>query len=222
MTRRLLLTRPRAESEGFAARLPQGWQAHIAPMQQMDDLPATPDFTGIDGLVFTSANAVRSFARRWPDIRLPAYCVGDATAAAARMAGLAAQSAKGDARDLAALLAGLPAQNLLYLHGRHVSTPLLVPGHSISAVPIYDQAALALDDETHSMLAAGQIAAVALFSPRSAALLVAARTQWPALACLCLSPAVARVAAPLGPCLIAQTPNAEALLATIGTIDATA
>jgi len=204
----------------FAARLPQGWQAHIAPMQDMVDLEAKPDFAKANALVFTSANAVRSFARRWAVRNLPAYCVGDATTAIAQELGLVAHSAGGDSADLSAMLASLPPQNLLYLHGKNIRSRLSVPGQTIAALPIYNQLALPLDEGTHRALAANELCATALFSPRSAALLVAESRNWPSLTCICLSAAVAALAAPLGPCLVAAQPNADALLATIGTFSA--
>jgi len=215
LIRRILLTRPQADSEAFAAQLPHGWQAHIAPMQEMVDLPADPDFSGADALVFTSANAVRSFARRWAGHKLPAYCVGDATAAAARKIGLAAISAGGDSADLAAELASLPPQNLVYLHGQHLRAALKPEGQNVKSYVIYDQRAVPLDDATQAALAAGEITATALFSPRSARLFADARHNWPALECYCLSLAVAAAAASLGTCVTAARPTAEALLAML-------
>ena len=184
-------------------------------MQEMVDLPADPDFSGADALVFTSANAVRSFARRWAGYKLPAYCVGDATAAVASEIGLKALSAGGSTADLEALLSSLPPQNLIYLHGEHLRAPLQPKGQSVTSYAIYDQRAVPLDAESQAELAAGKIAAAALFSPRSAALLVSARQNWPDMVCFCLSPAVAAAAATLGPCITAAQPNAEALLAVI-------
>lgn len=220
LTRRLLLTRPLAASQQFAARLPVGWQAHIAPMQDIVDLPASPDFTGVSGLVFTSANGVRSFARRWARRRdLPAYCVGDATADTARQLGFEAHSADGNRHDLAAVLTGLPKARLLYLHGRYRQGDISAEGQQITSLAIYDQLALPLDATTRADLAAGRIAAVALFSPRSAALLAAEQRNWPEMICFCISDAVAQAAQPLGRCIVAARPDANAMLATIGTFD---
>lgn len=190
----------------------------------MVDLPAEPDFTTADALVFTSQNAVRSFAQRWGARDLPAFCVGPATAQVAQSFGLTAhsapRSAQGDLQSLAALLAAHPAQNLLYLHGKHVSgdlaQALLGSGHSVQSHVIYDQQALALDAATKQALGAGEIDAVALFSPRSARLLADSVVNCPPLRCFCISQNVADAARSLGPCAVAATPSAAALLAIIG------
>ena len=226
MTRTLLLTRPLADSQAFAARLPQGWRAHIAPMQEMRDLPASPDFTQADALVFTSQNAVRSFASRWENRDLPAFCVGPATADMATGFGFRAIAAQGDLPSLAALLARHPAQNLVYLHGRHVSgdmaQALAGSGHVLQSHAIYDQQAHALDAATKRALAAGAIGAAALFSPRSARLLAESLPDGPPLHCFCISQNVADAAQSLGPSTVASTPDAAALLAIIGAARATA
>ncbi|MEM1086826.1 MAG: uroporphyrinogen-III synthase [Pseudomonadota bacterium] len=63
-------------------------------------LPNTSQFAG---LIFTSANGVRAFADRSKNRSQTAWCVGPATAAAAREAGFAqVEESAGDARDLAA------------------------------------------------------------------------------------------------------------------------
>tara|TARA_R110002124_G_scaffold4817_2_gene30249 strand:+ start:2380 stop:3063 length:684 start_codon:yes stop_codon:yes gene_type:complete len=220
LTRTLLLTRPLADSQAFAARLPQGWRAHIAPMQDMRDLPASPDFAQADALVFTSQNGVRSFASRWALRDLPAFCVGPATADMAESLGLRAIAAQGDLPSLAALLALQPAQNLLYLHGRHVSGDLAQAlagsGHVLQSHAIYDQQARGLDAATQRALTAGKIHAVALFSPRSARLLAESLPDGALLHCFCLSQNVADAAQGLGTSSVAAEPSAAALLAIIG------
>lgn len=189
-------------------------------MQSIDDIDVTLDLDGVQGLVFTSANAVRSFARRWARRDMLAWCVGAGTASAAQAAGFQTRAAQGDVTVLANVLAQQAPQSLLYLHGTHRAGDLVSllaqSGHHLRSAAIYDQRAVPLDDETLTALRAGKIEAIALFSPRSAQLLLDKRQDWPQLRCFCMSMAVANAAAPLGPCVIAEGPNAAAMLALIG------
>ncbi len=160
---RLLLTRARPQAEAFAAEV----RAHtrleplISPMQEMRDLKVEIDLSGISALAFTSKNGVEAFARM-SAARLPAYCVGEATADRARALGFVAKAAAGDAPSLRAIL---PENGVLHLHGRHVRQ-VLAARH----MAIYDQVALPLGAEALTLLKADGFDAVALFSPRSAKL----------------------------------------------------
>ena len=87
--RTLLLTRPRAQSEAFAAAL----EARLPGRFRVGDRAADRDRAAAgrrstsrasQGLVFTSANGVEQFAARSAERGLPAFCVGEMTAAAAR------------------------------------------------------------------------------------------------------------------------------------------
>jgi len=159
---RLLLTRARAQAEAFAKRVraETSLDPVISPMQEMRDLEVDINLSGISALAFTSKNGVEAFARM-SDTRLPAYCVGEATAACARALGFEAKAAAGTAEALKTIL---PRTGVLHLHGQHVRQRL-----GTQHMAIYDQVALPLSAE--GQLAAGGIDAVALFSPRSAQLL---------------------------------------------------
>lgn len=204
---RLLITRPRAQAEGFAAkvRAETGLTPIISPMQEIRTLGVVPDLAGITALAFTSKNGVESFAKL-TDIRLPAYCVGAATTARARALGFEAISSDGTANDLARIL---PTSGVLHLHGRHVRR-VLSPHH----LAIYDQVALPLSAEAKDLLASECLAAVALFSPRSAKLFaeILPRNPTTKLVLYALSNAVA-AALPMGLSpRIAPHPSAQALL----------
>jgi uroporphyrinogen-III synthase len=82
----ILVTRPRSESEVFALTLAmRGHDAVQAPLLDIvPDETASVDLDGVQALLFTSINGVRSFARVSTARDVPAYCVGDATAQAAR------------------------------------------------------------------------------------------------------------------------------------------
>ncbi len=206
MTRPLLITRPQPQAGEFATLVEAqtAFTPHIAPLQQITDLPATPDFNDVSALAFTSGNGVTTFARRWARRDLPAYCVGDATAALARRLGFQAFSAKGNAAALRAMIAPLPGK-VLHLHGAHLAAPVS-PHH----IAIYDQQAVDLDAATLALLADGRIRHAVVFSPRSAKLLANA---WPhPLTAFCISPAAAAPLQGLGPCKIAASPDAAAVL----------
>ncbi len=204
---RLLLTRPRAQTEGFAeqVRANTSLSPICAPMQEIRDLTVKPDLAGVSALAFTSKNGVEAFARL-TTARLPAYCVGEATAARARVLGFEAMSAAGTADDLVKIL---PEKGVLHLHGHHVRRVL-----SQNHLAIYDQVALPLSAEAQALLAQNEIDAVALFSPRSAALFAAYLAANPTTKTVLytLSAAVA-AALPEGFSLrIAPQPSAKSLL----------
>jgi uroporphyrinogen-III synthase len=93
-----------------------------------------------DGLLLTSANAVRNAGTLPP---LPVHAVGEATAAAARFAGLDVVSVgEGGAKDL---IAGLdPEHRLLHLAGEEHVLPR--GAHGIVTVPVYRAVPLGLPD----------------------------------------------------------------------------
>ena len=174
-------------------------------MQEMRDLPVEIDLSGVSALAFTSRNGVAAFARK-SSVRLPAFCVGTATAATARALGFECKTATGTA---AALTEILPSKGVLHVHGVHVTRKLGQRG-----IALYDQVALPLDANTRALLKAGEVDAVALFSPRSAVLFTEACTTMeakipPAYA---LSSAVAAPLAGHGVPKICPTPSAQAML----------
>ena len=128
----LILTRPLPQSEAFAAALaremPGRFAVLVAPLIAIAPVPGAIDLAGLQGILFSSANGVEQFAARQPARDLPAYCVGDMTAAAARAAGFAARSADGDVDDLAAMViaAHRPgAGAFLHVRGRHAAGDLV-------------------------------------------------------------------------------------------------
>ncbi|HEV8678187.1 MAG TPA: uroporphyrinogen-III synthase, partial [Stellaceae bacterium] len=114
MTLRALVTRPEEDAAPLAAALAErGIDVTLEPLLAIRPLAEAPiDLTGVQALLFTSANGVRSFAELaggrglagWRE--LPAFAVGNATAAAAHSAGFArVESAAGDVAALAKLAA---------------------------------------------------------------------------------------------------------------------
>mgnify|MGYP001791446580 FL=1 len=105
----ILVTRAEPGASETVGRLrDEGFTAIKTPvMHVMPDAAVTlPDLSDVSGLVFTSANGVRAFVDRSDERAKTAWCVGPATASAARYAGfLNVQESVGDARDLAAFIA---------------------------------------------------------------------------------------------------------------------
>jgi len=207
LVKRLLLTRARPQAEAFATdvRRLTSLVPTIAPMQEMRDLPVEIDLSGITALAFTSKNGVEAFARK-SAIRLPAYCVGKATASRAQALGFEAVAAQGNVESLAGIL---PESRVLHVHGLHV-TGFIGPLH----LAIYEQVALPLSSDAKTLLAAGEIDAVALFSPRSTRLFLeawqAAWSKKPEI--YTLSEAVAAPLQGFGQPRICESPSAAAML----------
>lgn len=105
----ILVTRAEPGASETVLRIErQGSRALKTPVLEIQPRTqeALPDLRSLSGLIFTSANGVRAFAERSPDRRLPAWCVGPATAAAAREARFeAVYESAGNAVDLANYIA---------------------------------------------------------------------------------------------------------------------
>ncbi len=230
--RTLLLTRPRPQGEAFAAEigtlLPGRFRPVLAPVLEISPLPGPIPLDGVTGLLFTSANGVAQFAARTPRRDLPAYCVGEITAEAARQAGMQASSADGDVHDLAALVRARlqpGAGSLLHIRGRHaagsLTSMLAADGFATRAAEIYDQRPCLIAGEGRALLDAGTADVVAHFSPRSARIFAdqAAREGWPLsrTTSVALSAAAdaALTQAGFGRRLVATAPTRDAIVARL-------
>lgn len=124
MTARVLVLRPEPGASRTAALLGQaGMEPVVYPLFDVEALAwEPPDADAFDALLLTSANAVRhagpALARYGA---LPCYCVGEATAAAARDAGLAdVRVGGGDAATTVPLLLADGRSRVLHLGGSDV------------------------------------------------------------------------------------------------------
>src|SRR5579864_1783939 len=83
------VTRAQPAAEATAERLRAlGVEPLVEPLLAVRPITgASVDLTGAAAIAFTSANAVAAFAALSGDRSLPAFVVGDATAAAARAIG---------------------------------------------------------------------------------------------------------------------------------------
>lgn len=118
-----------------------GLTATAVPLFEIEPVPwQAPDPQAFDGLLLTSANAVRQAGPQLAKVRaLPVYAVGKATAGAARAAGLeVVLCGEGGLRELLAEVPGAP--RLLHLCGDdRTATPDTT---AISAVPVYRSMAI--------------------------------------------------------------------------------
>jgi uroporphyrinogen-III synthase len=196
---RIAITRALPEAEGSAARLRQlSGEPIVAPLLEIAPLQCSADTSGVQALLFTSANGVRA-AQASLERALPVLAVGDATARAASQAGFAnVRSAQGDVAALAAMAAATldpKAGALLYLSGAHVAGDLIGALHAAG----YDaRRAIVYDARIVDVLPAAYLQPldmVAFHSARAAQAF--ARFGAPHAAqriAVCLSPAVAEAA----------------------------
>jgi uroporphyrinogen-III synthase len=231
----ILLTRPEAESTALAERLAaQGWQPLVWPLLAIVPRPVRPDTTGAQAVLLTSANAARCLpAERLHPLPPLCLCVGNATAAAARAAGYrGVEATAGDGADLAeAVVARLdPAAGaLVFLRGEEVAGDLAGTlrgaGFAVGETVVYAaEPAGPPPEPVAGALAAGAVAAVALYSPRSAAVFAAeARRFGPGLAATRAVAISAKAAAPLADLglagvSVARTPTQAGMLEAIAAV----
>ena len=238
---RALITRPREDCAALAAQLTaHGIVPVIEPLLTIrfaadgaGDL--APLLDGAQAVLFTSANGARAFAAASARRDLPAFAVGDASAAAARTAGFATvESAHGNVADLAALVRRRLAPErgaLVHAAAKAVAGDLAgtleAQGFSVRRAVLYDAVpATELSRATIGLIAAGGIAQALFFSPRTAECFVRlARAAGLDDACraitaVALSPAVAAALDGLRwrAVRVAAAPNEAALLETLDRI----
>jgi uroporphyrinogen-III synthase len=198
----VLVTRPRGEAEAFAAVLAgRGHDSAQAPLLDIVlDETARVDLGGVRAVLFTSANGVRAWARLGAPHESEAFCVGDATAQAARDAGFpTVHSAGGDVAALADLVRATlaPADGaLLHAAGSALAGDLAgdlgKDGYEVRRVQLYRQdVATTLPFAAVQALRDGKIDAVTFFSPRTAETFVRLAKQADLLASLATTHAVA-------------------------------
>jgi len=157
---RILITRPEEDAAPLADILTGlGHEVRVEPLLSVRLRDgAALDTADAQALLFTSANGVRAAAQLTTSRHLPALCVGDATARAAREAGFTrVESASGDVHGLAELVRAICSPD---------GGPLLHVAGSVSAGDLGGD--LRLSDEAQAALAGRRIDAVTLFSPRTA------------------------------------------------------
>ena len=185
--RRLLVLRPEPGATVTLRRARElGLDAIAVPLFRVEAVDwSAPEANALDGLLLTSANAVRHGGSALRALRdLPAFAVGQATAEAARAAGftVAAVGEKGVDQLLARVQ---PELQLLHLCGEGRRPPVK-PSQQITAVSVYRAIPIEAPDLS---AAAGAVALI--HSPRAGrrlAELVDERSRTPIAA---ISPAAA-------------------------------
>ncbi|GAB4283103.1 MAG: uroporphyrinogen-III synthase [Roseovarius sp.] len=249
MAASILITRPAEAAERLAEELAArlGAQARlvISPLMRIETLPEAVPGPGAAGtLVLTSAHAVAAIraalagasgasgapgasgaSEPFGPPAARCYCVGTATAAAARALGLEAVDGGGSAESLLArLCADRPPGPILYLRGEHVAADLAAQlraaGLAAHQAVVYRQRPLALTAEARALLDGPSPVIVPLFSPRSAALFFAAAQGAAPLYLAAISHNVAARVPPgrAARLVVAPAPDGAAMLATIAAL----
>lgn len=228
----ILLTRPAAQSERFAADLVARFGSRvrvmISPVMELRFLDPDLPEGGYRTLILTSETGVEAARRlRSAGINLPerAICVGERTASVAGAAGFQASSAKGDAEALINLVMSRPDEGpYLHLRGREargdIAPRLMAMGRKADALIVYEQVAVALDAEVREMLAGTRPVIVPVFSPRSAVLLAEQGPFAAPLHVVAISAAAASAADRLAPMRldVAERPDSAAMMDAVARI----
>jgi len=232
---RLLVTRAEEDAAPLAARLKAlGHEPVLCPLFEIHDRVIDRErlsaaLADAAGLAFTSANGVRALSRAWPQCALPAFCVGAATAEAARAAGFAeVVEAGGTAESLAEVIAARRPGAVLHIAGRDragdLAGLLRQAGLQAERLVLYEaRAAQALPEPARKALSsASPPEGVLLFSPRTAHIFrsclagAGLEDALPAMRAYCLSQAVMEAAdTGWAARCVAETPNMDALLALL-------
>jgi uroporphyrinogen-III synthase len=220
----LLLTRPAAQSERFArawgARMGDNWPVILSPLMAPVFLPADLDPDRYGGVIFTSETGVEALVRNCGAPRIPAWCVGERTAEAARRSGFAVRVGCGNAETLAeAIIASRPQGRLLSVRGVHqaadIRTRLESSNLDTEEAILYDQVEQPPTAEARACLKRADPLLLPLFSPRSARLVGRVLPQPHApLLVAAMSGAVAAEARSLAPASleVASAPTSDAML----------
>ena len=174
-SKRIWLTRPADDSAALTDILNgRGVATIIAPVMKLELLSAPTTTKQPSAILLTSRHAAFGIHDDWKD--LPTYCVGEATAQAARDAGCSNVIAgNGEVLSLLPVLskAFAPDDKILYLSGEEVrfDLPTLAASHhlTITREIVYRTVAeTTLTDELKSALTNKTIAGVSCFSPHTA------------------------------------------------------
>ncbi len=225
----ILLTRPKLLSETFANDIAKaGWRSTIWPLMTIRSLLSEPIVVDDDcALIFTSARAIETLPKPAPTY-LSAFCVGPATAITARRYGFQnVTDISGDGDRLVEVLSVARPLRYLHVRGAHttgnIAERLTFAGRPTGEVVAYEAiAATSAPEAVHTAINGGNIDALALFSPRTAAIFTSlARPEWTErlnrMIVYAISPAAAEPVKSLGfsDVVIADRPNGEAMRAAI-------
>lgn len=187
-----------ATTAAIEERLPHV-QTIVSPLLEIVDLPCDVDISSDTSLIFTSVNGVEAHVRHDSGRGYPVYCVGKATADAARAAGFErVMEAEGTGAHLQALidLKAKEEDRFMHLGGKHVRTRFTDgAGRPVAHKALYE--ARAVETLNATVLAhLDRISHVMLFSARTAGILTSliaqhlCMPQARTIRALCLAPSV--------------------------------
>jgi uroporphyrinogen-III synthase len=217
---RVAITRAQPEAEKTATRVRErGAEAVLAPLLTIEPRPFDINITGAQALLFTSSNGVHGFAAQTSERDVPAFAVGESTAAAARSAGFHhVSAADGDVVALAHLAqAELDphAGMLVHVSGRHVAGDLV---HMLRGAGFHVERRVAYEAVAATTLPAAfntPLDIVLFHSARAAEIFIQfGAPDASSLRAACFSQAVAKAAAgaPWAALTVAKAPREEALM----------
>ena len=231
---RVLLTRPSDDSTQLANKLAEhGISSLIEPLLEIVyPRMAAPDLSGVQGILVTSANGIRAFAKLSDGRNLAIWAVGPASAEEARGLGFVhVHHGSGDVAALAALIreqCNSADGALLHVAGTRVAGDLAGSlrdtGYDYRRAVLYEaKTSSVLSAAAQSELQDGLISGVAMFSPRTAETFVrlveSANLGHTAdyLTAFCLSAAVAEKISALnwGAVAVADTPHEDSLVSAV-------
>ncbi len=169
----LILTRPEAASHQFLKeynlQIP-GLDVIVSPILEIVSIGAEPDLEGVKGAILTSPNGVLHGGAGHP---IPTYCVGQATARAAKERGWDVKVTKESSTSLLSKLLDMRVGGpLLHIGGVHrrgsVAEKLRQAGIEAHEIDVYDQKLLPLSQPAIAALEREEPTIVPLFSPRTA------------------------------------------------------
>jgi uroporphyrinogen-III synthase len=211
--RRVLVLRPEPGASATVEKARQlGLDATAIPLFEVESIAwEAPDAERFDGLLLTSANAVRYSGDRLKLLRgLPVYAVGEATAEAARQAGFDVAYAGDSGVDQLLDSIG-PGLKLLHLRGEDWHEPGTAQ-QRITAIPVYRSRALETPDLSG---VAGSVALI--HSPNAGRRFAELVGDRGSVAIGAISPAAAEAAGSGWQCVAAaDRPSDDALLALAG------
>lgn len=221
-------TQQRIEALGL-----QAVKTPVLTIQPRADEPL-PGPQSLSGLVFTSANGVRAFVERSADRNLAAWCVGPATANAARDAGFGmVHESAGNAVDLADFIArrSAPAPAPLLHVANHAAKgdlkqTLEAHGFRVTFAPLYEmRVADALSGPAVQVLRAVEPAIVLIHSAKGGEAFVrlCEDVRLHSLIAVAISENAAQplMALSLGETRIATQPNEDGLFDALASVIAT-
>lgn len=230
---RILVTRPQPQADKTAEKLvAMGHEVVIEPQLVFEALAVAPDAVqGYGAVAVTSARAIEALAANGvldSLQRATVFCVGQATAQAARDAGFCeVVCAEGDVAALGhTLVQAQPNERILYVAGIERSgaleADLCAAGLTCDLLEVYRMAAVqGISQDTKQLICGGKIDCALFYSPRSLQVflrncdLEKATVFLNSMKVLCVSKRVAELAAPFGEVFTADSPNEAALLSLI-------